>query len=176
MKNYVKEIKGFAVPVGASHWCGSLFAKWIDNDFISVIGLHQGATWTDTKRGMPKNAIELPEAKDWSYNNLPPVGSTCEFIHPGIHSFIKGEVIHQLFDRIVFVCDLPSFHETHGIAVIFIDDQLKFRPLKSAKDLEREAFFAAVRKAFEGTHVINLADITSTLFDADFKAPTEKND
>ena len=49
------------VPYGATHLLGDYFAKWIDNNSVSIIGNYQGATWQDTARAMPRNAIDLSE-------------------------------------------------------------------------------------------------------------------
>jgi hypothetical protein len=44
---------------------------------------------------------------------------------------------------------------------------------KSNFELDREAFFAAVRKAISAIDAINLEDITSELFEAGFTPPKE---
>lgn len=49
------------VPYGATHLLGDYFAKWIDNNSVSIIGNYQGAAWQDTTRAMPRNAIDLSE-------------------------------------------------------------------------------------------------------------------
>lgn len=54
-------IAGYDIPSGATHWLGCAFAKWLDNDHVAIIGVYQGATWSSTKRGMPRNAIDIGE-------------------------------------------------------------------------------------------------------------------
>jgi hypothetical protein len=82
--------------------------------------------------------IPRPTKQEWE-GGLPTVDCKCQFIHPGIksHGWQTG-VIKAYFDDRVVIQSNPLIWEPNGIAVILIDSELKFRPLKSKQELQRE--------------------------------------
>lgn len=192
MKNYVKEYDGQKVPEGATEV--SNFSTPQSIEFYRIVnGEHQffntgmvNPVWCRSVFNEPnKHAIPLPEQTmpskaEWDGKGLPPVGASCEFIHPGITHWEMGEVIYHLNGKIVLNSNKIIWEETHGIAVIAIDSELKFRPLKTAEEKKREAFVNLVRKElfkieeildFVGDRNLKENSIAKVLFDAGFTAP-----
>tara|TARA_R110000851_G_scaffold88070_3_gene192181 strand:+ start:396 stop:914 length:519 start_codon:yes stop_codon:yes gene_type:complete len=170
MKNYVKEYRGYDVPEGATHYIDAanllFYRKNIRKDWVYFSESLTGWTYANiSKLSLDARATELPEAvKDAEWE--PVVGEECN------HIYSAGSDATKVF--IVGIDKKGNYvFQGDGSDCYYSDPIHFFVPLKSAKDLEREAFFAAVRKAFTGIDVINLADITSTLFNADFTAPTD---
>ena len=164
MKNYVKEYSGYKVPEGATHWLGGKFAKWINNEAIGVIGCFQGATWRKCSRGMPRQAIELPEApQEWNGEGLPPVGAECVMSYDG-NNWVEC-VINYSSEHTV-VCTNES-----GIELVYsIKDIVMFRPLKTQQEKDREAFVGSVKQLLPKSDDDDLI-LAGKLFELGFTAP-----
>jgi hypothetical protein len=172
MKTYVKEYKGHKVPEGAACFveaCESYkthFGKEIDGvEYVFVVN-DTNTEWHEISSSLPlavRGAIELPEAK-WE----PAVGEECE-----VESDTRGDWRKSMY---VGVDSIGSHVFDVEKSFLWRIDTTKnhVRPVKSAEELERDAFVAAFIQAtapFTSSY-----DIAVSLFDADFKAPMEKND
>jgi hypothetical protein len=169
MKNYVTEYKGNKVPEGATHYASHenevfcvLFAKWIGNHpvFFDV----RNDSWVEDKLIGRHFFKELPEAK-WE----PIVGEECN------HIYSAGSDATKVF--IVGIDKKGNYvFQGDGSDCYYSDPIHFFVPLKSAKDLEREAFKTSVSEAVHkstSTYNDRLEKISSVLFDAGFTAPKE---
>ena len=113
--------------------------------------------WQECKMGEPlaEERIPRPTKQEWDGGLLPEVGVECEFIHPGITSegWQVGTIKAYFDDRVVIKSN-PSIWPACGYAVILIDEELKFRPLKSQHELQREELCAIASKYSDLGHVI----------------------
>jgi hypothetical protein len=161
MKNYVIVFDGQAVPTGSKYYsrAGINRTSYFYNDEFEPIGNKSAFVihLSDLK--------ELPEAK-WE----PAVGEECEVTND--MNVFEVCIPRFLGDKICII-DFPELgaFESH-----FLIKALKFRPLKSAKELEREAFKTSVSEAIHksnSTYNDRLEKISSVLFDAGFTAPNQ---
>ena len=176
MKNYVKEYSGYKVPEGATHWLGGKFAKWINNEAIGVIGCFQGATWRKCSRGMPRQAIELPEApQEWNGEGLPPVGCRCsatwlELPDGGCNDFCEV-AIKGYFDGEVWLSKVNGV----GYSEVLKVKDCEFRPLKTQQEKDREAFVKGLVKVLNsvpnGTSLSDLHAMAEKAYGAGYTAP-----
>lgn len=107
-----------------------------------------------------------PIKQEWE-GGLPPVGVECEFIHPGITS--EGwqvGTIKAYFDDRVAIKSNPSIWPACGYAVILIDDELKFRPLKSKQERQRDELKAFLSDTVCSSNGMNKRQIMEDLTDA----------
>lgn len=173
-KNYVKEYKGYKVPEGATHWINNNFAKWIDDFNISIICCYPGATWNEYSNGMPKNAIELPEAQqEWNGEGLPPVGVKCVMSYDGSN---WAECVINYSSEHTIVCTNES-----GIELVYsTKDIVMFRPVKTQQEKDREAFvYAALRAYMDCEATVNDYDlelILNKMHSLGFTAPGATDD
>ena len=123
--------------------------KW-DADYWDEVGAAEGTThycpvaelFYDDNYPIAPCCIPRPTKQEWE-GGLPTVDCECEFIHPGIrsHGWQTG-VIKAYFDDRVVIQSNPLIWEPNGIAVILIDSELKFRPLKSKAERQWEELAA----------------------------------
>lgn len=135
MKNYVKEYKGYRFPEGATHFTEKTdkdYAAFWNNDILWV--LIDDIIEEYPAHGIPKSAIELPEAnQEWGGEGLPPVGAECEISYDG-SSWCK-RLINYIGESIV-VCTNEL-----GVELVYpTKDIVRFRPLTTQKQKDREAF------------------------------------
>jgi hypothetical protein len=174
MKKYVKEYMGHKVPEGSSHYDINL-----NSSFYNIISNHETkyyqrstSQWVESINGNDwhhENLKELPEA-EWE----PVVGEECEAAwlelpDGGSNDFCPVMVKGYFGEKVWFTELIGQNYET----VVNLKDCI-FRPTKSAKDLEREAFIeSAITVYYAG---VESGDMAAALFDAGFTAPLEKND
>jgi hypothetical protein len=102
----------------------------------------------------PSRYISRPTKQEWDGGLLPEVGVECEFIHPGITSegWQVGTIKAYFDDRVVIKSN-PSIWPSCGYAVILIDEELKFRPLKSQQERrQREELLSILENTDYSTH------------------------
>lgn len=146
MKKYVKEYKGYKVPEGATHFTEKTdkdHAAFWNNDILWV--LIDDIIEEYPAHGVPKSAIELPEAKqkrggkEWNGEGLPPAGTECEISCDG-RTWCK-RLINYIGKNIV-VCTNEL-----GVEIAYpIKDIVRFQPVTTQEQKDREAF---VDKALE---------------------------
>jgi hypothetical protein len=165
MKNYVTVFNGHEVPEGSTHQASDtsfvLFAKWIGNHrvFFDV----RNESWVEDKLIDWHFFKELPEAK-W----VPVVGEECD-VNIGANEFFVLAKIRYISKQIV-ISDVDG-HEVSSQASI-----TTFRKIKSAKDLEREAFVAGVRDCIHDAdlHASDMISmVANSIFNAGYTAPKE---
>lgn len=122
------------------------FMKNTDHEWKYFSRVHQ--EWIPHTGGERDQFIPRPTKQEWE-GGLPTVDCKCQFIHPGIksHGWQTG-VIKAYFDDRVVIQSNPLIWEPNGIAVILIDSELKFRPLKSKQERQREELAELVRAAY----------------------------
>ena len=192
MKNYVKEHKGHKVPEGATHFTEATVSKyeafWA-NDIAWV--LIDDMIEEYPAQGIPKYAVELPEAdekkmdyrnpllknkQEWNGEGLPPVGCRCsatwlELPDGGCNDFCEV-AIKGYFDGEVWLSKVNGV----GYSEVLKVKDCEFRPIKTQQEKNREAF---VNKALGLCPlIIPTGDIRKLLemsFDngARFKVPKE---
>jgi hypothetical protein len=169
MKTYVTVFNGQEVPKGATHQASDtsfvLFAKWIGNHpvFFDV----RNDSWVEDKLIGRHFFKELPEAK-WE----PIVGEECyaawlELPDGGSNDY-RRVIIKAYSGKQVWFTDLGGLW---GDVVMKITDCI-FRPLKTAKELDREAFVECVRQLLPKSDFDDLK-LAVNLYDLGFTAPKE---
>jgi hypothetical protein len=180
MKKYVEEYKGHKVPEGSQYYFPEdvvLSEGWgrVDkaSGDVEFVFLKNDNNWEKIPR-LPDNAIELPEAAkeaEWE----PTVGEECRIAE-------STEWLKISHEPGMIVKIYPSFVADSGATLFpFLSAGLNkvggvataecFCPLKSAKELEREAFVTAfIQASGPFTSSYNVA---VSLFDAGFTAPKE---
>ena len=144
MKKYVKEYKGHKVPEGASCFVEACeayknhFGKTVDGvDYVFVVD-NKEPEWVEILSALPllsRGAIELPEVpQEWSGEGLPPIGIECEFTDD--MNVFEVCIPRFLGDKTCII-DLPRLGAFESYFPIKL---LKFRPLKTQQEKEREAF------------------------------------
>jgi hypothetical protein len=77
---------------------------------------------------------EASNPKEWNGEGLPPTGTVCEMLHPGISEYGWQRVeIKAYFDDRVVVSGSPAIWGG-GFGAIHINSKLKFRPIRSEED------------------------------------------
>jgi hypothetical protein len=175
MKAYVKVYEGYQVPEGATHFSfetkNEHAAFWGADCMWVVFGGNAEEYKADS---IPKDAIELPEAtQEWNGEGLPPVGCECE-----IKCFYKSG---SGWKKCYIVGSTKD--DNHLVVHTYYDDELnfavkhtgdvKFRPLKTQQEKDREALYLAVIDACTPIHKddFNIDEIVGALFHAGFTAP-----
>lgn len=171
MKNYAKEYKGLKVPEGATHYneANMLWPEcFIDAKYGRVYEI-DGNGWKLSTKTMPITAVELPQVEqEWNGEGLPPVGCECVMSYDG-HNWSRCVINYS--SAYTIVCTNES-----GIELNYsIKDTVVFRPLKTRKEKDREAFIVKCHSVTNelGT---NLCAAFGDLFDANFKAPGNDNE
>jgi hypothetical protein len=170
MKSYVKVFNGHEVPEGATHQASDtsfvLFAKWIGNHpvFFDV----RNDSWVEDKLIGRHFFKELPEAPQYWQ---PAVGESCQYTTTFFTMQPKVGVcsIIAVYKDKVWI-DIKGNNE-----YVINTNSIKFFPLKTAKELEREALHLAVIDACMPIHSddFNIDEIAGALFHAGFTAPKE---
>tara|TARA_R110000772_G_C13310322_1_gene440468 strand:+ start:45547 stop:46284 length:738 start_codon:yes stop_codon:yes gene_type:complete len=178
-----QELDWSAAPSDVAVWITAndsrIRAGWFEYDkkrevFMACDG--SGTWWPASSENMEVHyqpTTSQSEPVKWNGEGLPPVSTVCEFIHSGISSWQYGEVIYHLDNKIVLKSNEEMWSDTHGIAIIHIDNSLKFRPLKTQQEKKREAFINAVAGEFLDGEFDRrtIESIASRLFRAEFAAP-----
>lgn len=138
--------KGKACFAEAHHQCAKAVIAESHNPERSPFNLAKSCWHTPVPR---------PTKQEWE-GGLPTVDCKCQFIHPGIrsHGWQTG-VIKAYFDDRVVIQSNPLIWEPNGIAVILIDSELKFRPLKSKQERQREELAGLLDQYCRGSYCGN---------------------
>ena len=175
MKNYVKEYKGHKVPEWATHV--SAFPTPQPIEFYRVIGgtyqfFNTGTVnpaWCKSVfNEANKWSIELPEApQEWDGEGLPPAGVECEALLT--QTWVTVFIVGNAHEYGLGVENIKT-GEIHKVD----PEKIKFRPLKTQQEKDREAFMSAARKATNADeNDIVATDIFDDMFHAGFTAPKE---
>lgn len=175
-KSYVKEYKGYKVPEGASCFVEACeayknhFGKKVSGvEYVFVVD-NENPEWHEISDILTldvRGAIPLPEEpiQEW-VGGLPPTGCECEALdtlmaHPKYClAKIKGFYNKQVWLTSEAGVDL----------VLFIED-LKFRPLKTQEQKDREAFIEKAVNEMLKSPNDSLSGCAERMFNAGFKAP-----
>ena len=180
MTNYVKEYMGHKVPDGATHareFCGGSI-EFYKSGFYFRQADHSWRRQTRVENFHESTELpQEPESKEW-VDGLPPAGCECEAAwlelpDGGGNDFCKV-LIKAYYDNEVW------FFKINGVdgysEVVKITD-CEFRPLKTEKEKEREAFIEKANLKVTRGYMVdqatgsNLMEIFGDMFDAGFKAP-----
>lgn len=177
MTNYVKEYKGHKVPVGATHareFCGGSI-EFYKSGFYFRQADHSWRRQTRVENFHESTELpQEPESKEWVYG-LPPVGCECEYETTffTLDKFTKGECSIIAFYKDRVWVDIKG----SGEFVINLK-KIKFRPLKTEKEKEREynlCYLKSLQPTIHGSCADKiqeyLNDYANLLLKAGFKAP-----
>jgi hypothetical protein len=130
-------------PEDATHW------EPENHEYVESWMKKDGAVWfyfvpkdkawrktSDVENWRIKRMIPRPqvEPKEWNGEGLPPTGTVCEMLHPGISEYGWQRVeIKAYFDDRVVVSGSPAIWGG-GFGAIHINSKLKFRPIRSEED------------------------------------------
>ena len=168
MTNYVKEYMGFKVPEGAVYFnpANECFYNQ-DKTRYSYTGDNFG--WDDVDNvDCARNATELPqepESKEWAPN----IDEECFVEYPYDDGCFKP--FHGKKVTILGYCSdsdgesVFTAHGSNGFIALYANG---FRPLKTEKEKEREAF---IENAKTLTKTDGYSNLFGEMFDAGFKAP-----
>ena len=182
MKNYVKEYKGFQVPEWATHV--SDFPTPQPIEFYRAIGgehqfFNTGAVnpvWCKSVFNEPnKWEIELPEApQEW----MPEIGEECEYESIGHHDGFEWCIFQGLMSDGAYIIEYHHHTSPTMTTCCPFDPKLTtFRPLKTQREKEREAFIDSVNGVFSDGEFDrhDLVLIAAKLFEERFTAPKAAN-
>jgi len=135
----------------AEKWVNKYFERTGENEQDYIYAIEAG------------KKPQEPESKEW-VDGLPPVGCECLTVHKGylveclyVGKGLGKEYIYQVSSG------------SHRGEIDRLIGAPRFRPLKTEKEKEREAFIDRARPLFDGS--LGWAELTAKMFDDGFKAP-----
>lgn len=90
-----------------------------------------------------RDALLKADAKEWNGEGLPPVGTVCEYCHPG-DDFDKCFIEAYVKDKVVFTC--PDYKEDPQAVFITEANSITFRPILTPEQIAADARNAGVRE------------------------------
>ena len=174
MSKYVTEYMGHIVPKGASHQSKSFisyFYKYIGDSayfFLNQEWKKSSACSVYLKDNL--KPLPLAETVEW----MPEVGVECEFKSIGHHEGFQWGIFQGFISDASYI--IEYHHQTSPVRTTccpFDPNLTSFCPIKTAEELEREAFHLFVVDACMGisNHDFNIDNIAMALFNAGFTAP-----
>ena len=142
MTNYVKEYMGHKVPEGATH-AKEFVAGHIEFYKSGFYFREADQSWRrQTRVENFHESVELPqepESKEW-VDGLPPIGCECEikYFHDDESKWGKCYVVGETKDNKCLVINV--YHDCSLHFAFKKNGSLEFRPLKTEKEKDREAF------------------------------------
>lgn len=145
--------------------------EWLNKYFERAGEDRQGYIDAIDAIGVEKKPQE-PESKEWDGEGLPPIGCECEYKSDGHHDGFHWCIFQGLMSDGSYIIEYHHHTSPSMTTCCPFDPSLtKFRPLKTDKEKDREAFIEKAVEIMNSSIDDSQAGWAAALFDADFKAP-----
>lgn len=137
--------------------------------FVNQAHLERCAEWLEFKDSIPRPRKQEVEQVEWSGAGFPPVGVECLF-----DCTARGKVCGNAQGVVKYMSEYTCVMDIGGSEFVAHPDTMKFRPLKTEAEKEREKLHSLLMKIFEANKAFKAEVVADSIIEAGWR-PNDKS-